>query len=144
MNEHGLVYDYTAQHTIETEKMQFKNPYQGDLFYEILGRCRNVPEALEFLKSHDYIFPSQVLLADALGNSVIINPGIKVMKTGNYQINTNFDITTLNTGYSCGRYDTADTMLKGATDISVLTWHLCLPPRSSRAAFQQFTLTFIT
>ena len=119
MNEYGLFYDYTAQYRMDVSNMSFKNPYQGDLFFEIIGRCKTVSEALEYLENHDYVFPSQVLLADATGNSVIINPGNQVAKTGTFQINTNFNICDLKTGYKCDRYDTANRMLSGQNNISV-------------------------
>jgi hypothetical protein len=66
------------------------------------------------------MFSSQALLADAEGNSVVINAGVKVIKKGNYQINTNFNICNVATGnYSCRRYDIANEMLSRATELSV-------------------------
>jgi hypothetical protein len=120
MNEYGLFFDFTAQDDIDPSKYHLKNPYNGDLFFEILGRCKNVKEALDFLSTHDYTFSSQALLADAEGNSVVINAGAKVIKNGNYQINTNFNICNVATGnYSCRRYDIANEMLSKATKLSV-------------------------
>ncbi len=120
MNEFGLFFDFTAQYDIDPSKYHLKNPYNGDLFFEILGKCKNVKEALDFLSTNDYAFSSQALLADAEGNSVIINAGAKVIKKGNYQINTNFNICNVATGnYSCRRYDIANEMLSGATSLSV-------------------------
>ncbi|RZJ70376.1 hypothetical protein [Flavobacterium sp.] len=121
MNEYGLFYDYTAQYGVDLAKIALKNPYQGDLFFEIIGKCKTVAEALEMLKTHDYSFTSQVLLADATGNSVIINPGNITPKTGNFQISTNFNICDLKTGYKCDRYDTADRILSNAKVASVKT-----------------------
>jgi hypothetical protein len=120
MNEYGLFFDFTAQYDIDPSKYHLKNPYNGDLFFEILGKCKNVKEALDFLSTHDYAFSSQALLADAEGNSVVINAGAKVIKNGNYQINTNFNICNVATGnYSCRRYDIANEMLSKATRLSV-------------------------
>jgi hypothetical protein len=120
MNEYGLFFDFTAQNDIDPSKYHLKNPYKGDLFFEILGKCKNVKEALDFLSTHDYSFSSQALLADAEGNSVVINVGAQVIKTGNYQINTNFNICNVATGnYSCRRYDIANEMLSKATKLSV-------------------------
>lgn len=119
INEHGLFFDFTAI-GLDPAQYPLKNPYYGSLFLDILGQCRNVPEALEFLQTHDYPFSSQALLADAEGNSVIINAGSKVKKTGHYQISTNFNVCQLATKqYSCGRYDIADQMLSQAQTISV-------------------------
>ncbi|MDJ1500029.1 carcinine hydrolase/isopenicillin-N N-acyltransferase family protein [Xanthocytophaga agilis] len=120
MNEYGLFYDYTAQYSIDAAKYQLKNPYNGDLFFEIISKCKTVDEALAFLEKHDYTATSQVLLADATGASVVIHVGAKVKKTGIYQINTNFDILNVPThNYSCGRYDIAERMLSSAKSLSV-------------------------
>ena len=119
MNEYGLFYDFTAQN-IDLTKYQFKNIYKGDLFFEILGKCKTVKEALAFLEKYDYVISSQMLMADALGNSVIINAGTKLTKTGHYQINTNFDINNLKTkNYVCRRYDIAEEALKSAKTVNV-------------------------
>ncbi len=119
VNEYGLFFDFTQQ-SIDPARYNIKNPYQGDLFMTILGQCKTVKEALAFLKMHHYANASQALLADAQGNSVIINAGAQVEKQGNYQINTNFNVSDLKTGnYSCQRYDIANQMLSKATDLSV-------------------------
>ena len=119
MNEYGLFYDFTAQN-IDPSKYHFKNTFKGDLFFELLGKCKTVNEALKFLEKYDYSNSAQVLIADAQGNSVIINAGIKVLKTGNYQINTNFDISKLKTGdYSCRRYDISQDALKDVKTLDV-------------------------
>ncbi|KIO76121.1 hypothetical protein TH53_16725 [Pedobacter lusitanus] len=119
MNEYGLFYDFTAQN-IDASKYNLKNIYKGDLFFEILGKCKTVPEVLKMLEKYDYSDNSQVLIADALGNSVIINVGTKVVKTASYQINTNFNIAALKTGkYSCRRYDISEEALKDAKTLSV-------------------------
>jgi hypothetical protein len=119
MNEYGLFVDFTAQSGIDPAKFNLKHPYYGDLFFEILGKCKTVKEALAFLQIHDYALGSQALLADAEGNSVIINAGAKVMKEGNYQINTNFNISDLKKGVSDRRYDIANSILSKPADLSV-------------------------
>jgi hypothetical protein len=120
MNEYGLFYDFTAQYGIDPAKFDLKHPYNGDVMFELLGKSKTVKEALEFLETHNYTAASQVLLADANGNSAILHVGVKVVKTGNYQINTNFDIANLATGnYSCGRYNIADKLLSNAKSVSV-------------------------
>lgn len=120
MNEYGLFYDYTAQYGIDTSKFDLKHPFKGDVMFEVLGKCKTVNEALKFLETHNYTASSQVLIADATGNSVILHVGVKVMKKGNYQINTNFDIANLTTGnYSCGRYDISNKILSSAKNVSV-------------------------
>ena len=72
MNEYGLFYDFTAQYGIDPAKFELKHPYNGDVMFELLGKCKTVKEALIFLEAHNYTATSQVLIADATGNSVII------------------------------------------------------------------------
>jgi hypothetical protein len=120
MNEHGLFFDFTAQEGIDPSKLNLKNPYYGDLTFEILGKCKNVGEVLDFLKNHDYAFASQALIADASGRSLIINAGIIVEKTGSYQINTNFNICNLkDRNFNCWRYELAEKELAAAKEISI-------------------------
>lgn len=120
MNEYGLFYDFTYQYNIDPSKYKEKPVFEGDLFFEILGKCKNVPEALEYMRKYRYISASQVTISDAEGRSVVINPGAIVEKTGNYQINTNFNIVDVATGnYQCQRYIYANQMLSGASKISV-------------------------
>lgn len=120
MNEYGLFFDFTAQSGIDPSKYSLKNIYPGDLFVEILGKCKNVKEVLEYFKKYDYSSSSQVLFADAEGNSVVMNAGIVVKKTGNFQINTNFNIANQPThNYRCKRYDLSEALLSSATEVSV-------------------------
>ncbi|HTD99025.1 MAG TPA: hypothetical protein VK668_07040 [Mucilaginibacter sp.] len=119
MNEYGLYVDFTAQNGIDAAKFNLKHPYYGDLFFEILGKCKTVKEALVFLQTHDYTYGSQALLADAQGHSVIINAGTKVMKEGSYQINTNFNISDLKKGGADRRYNIANSILSKPSDLSV-------------------------
>jgi hypothetical protein len=119
VNEFGLFMDFTAQN-IDPAQYHIKNPYQGDWAMDILGKCKTVNEALEFVKAHPYAHSAQALIADALGNSVIINAGAQVEKNGPFQINTNFNISDLKTGkYSCQRYDISQQMLSQTTELSV-------------------------
>lgn len=119
VNEYGLFFDFTQQN-IDPSRYGIKNPYQGDLFMTMLGQCKTVSEVLDFLKTHPFANSSQALVADALGNSVIINAGAQVKKQGTYQINTNFNVCDLKTGnYSCQRYDIANQMLSTATQLSI-------------------------
>ncbi|EDM34923.1 hypothetical protein PBAL39_00285 [Pedobacter sp. BAL39] len=119
MNEFGLFFDFTAQN-IDPAKYEIKHPYKGDLFFDILGKCKTVDEALAFLKEQSYSNSAQVLIADATGNSVVINLGTTVVKKGSYQVNTNFDIKNLKDhNYSCRRYDLSDAALADAKSLSV-------------------------
>jgi hypothetical protein len=119
MNEHGLFVDFTAQYGIDPSKLNLQHPYYGDLFFEMLGTCKNVKEALAFLKTHQYAYSAQALLADAEGNSVIVNAQANTVKEGDYQVNTNFNICDLKNGISDRRYNIASEMLSGRTNLSV-------------------------
>ena len=120
MNEHGLFFDFTAQEGIDPSKLNLKNPYYGDLTFEILGKCKNIGEVLDFLKNHDYAFASQALIADASGRSLVINAGAIVEKTDAYQINTNFNICNLkDRNFNCWRYELAEKELSATTEISI-------------------------
>ena len=119
MNEFGLFYDYTAQYGIDPWKYNQKNPYKGDLMFEILGKCKTVKEALVYLNKYDYAFPSQVMLADATGNSIIVNPSTKVVRTGSFQVSTNFNIADAPAkNYNCRRFDIAQEMLNKADQVN--------------------------
>jgi len=118
MNEYGLFYDYTAQYGIDPKKYNLKNPYPGDLMFEILGKCKTVKEAMAYLDKYDYVFPSQVMLADATGNSIIFNSSTKVLRRDSYQVSTNFNIADASTkNYSCRRFDIAELALKKADKV---------------------------
>ncbi|MBN2635644.1 MAG: hypothetical protein JXR61_05195 [Prolixibacteraceae bacterium] len=120
MNEYGLFYDFTAQYGIDPSKFDLKHPYNGDVMFELLGKCKTVDEALAFLEEHNYTAASQVLIADATGNSVILHVGVQVRKNVSYQINTNFDIANLATSnYTCSRYDISENILSNAKSVSV-------------------------
>jgi len=119
MNEYGLFVDFTAQYSIDPSKFNIQNPYGGDLFFDMLSTCKTVKEALAFLKAHPYAYASQALLADAEGNSVIVNVQANTMKEGDCQVNTNFNICDLKKGVSDRRYDIAKNMLSDKSNLSV-------------------------
>lgn len=120
MNEYGLFFDFTAQYDIDFSKLHLAHPYNGDLFFEILGKCKTVPEALEYLKKYDFTASAQATISDASGRSVVINPAAKIEKQGDFQVNTNFNIINAEKGnYYCHRYDFAKQMLSGASSVSV-------------------------
>lgn len=113
MNEHGLFYDFTAQYGITPAERATK-PFDGDLFFEILGHCRTVKEALVLINKHGYTFNSPVTIADATGNSVVLNAGVTGTETRNFTVNTNFNIAdTFNGKYECRRFDMARKMMTG-------------------------------
>lgn len=117
MNEYGLFFDFAAA-SFDPSKLKSKNPYSGFLMWDVLGKCRNVKEALEIITKYDYNSPSQVLLADAEGNSVLINPEGTIKKNGDFQINANCNL--VNKKISCRRPELVKEMLSGSSENSAL------------------------
>ncbi|WP_263603687.1 carcinine hydrolase/isopenicillin-N N-acyltransferase family protein [Chryseobacterium sp. PET-29] len=116
MNEHGLFFDYAAAN-YDLNKLNLTNPYKGDIMWEVLGKCKNVKEAIVILKKYDYISQSQVLLADKEGNSVLINPKGIIEKKGDFQINSNCNM--INGKLACRRPEIANEMLSESTQNNI-------------------------
>lgn len=116
MNEHGLFFDYAAAN-YDLSKLNLTNPYKSDIMWEVLGKCKNVKEALVILKKYDYISQSQVLLADKEGNSVLINPKGIIEKKGDFQINSNCNM--INGKLACRRPEIANEMLSGSKENNI-------------------------
>jgi hypothetical protein len=117
MNEHGLFFDFAAIPRIDPKNREID--FIG--LTEILATSKNVDEALALFEKHTYsAFSSQLLLADATGQSVIINAETIMPKTRDYQITTNFNICDLHDkSYKCLRYDKIEQSLSSANDISI-------------------------
>ena len=110
MNEHGLFYDFAWIPPFETNTAGKNNCLSVE---QMLRKYRDVNEVLKAVKDGDVnITVSQMLIADASGNSAIINGSGVVHKKGNYLISTNFNICTKDQGYECSRYDKIDEMLR--------------------------------
>lgn len=116
MNEHGLFLDFAAAN-YDISKLKQLNPYKGFLMWEVLGKCKNVKEAIAIIKKYDYNSPSQVLLADKEGNSVLINPERIIEKKGDFQVNANCN--SINGKLSCRRPEIVNEELSASKNISV-------------------------
>lgn len=116
MNEYGLFYDFAAAN-YNLSKLNLKNPYKGDLMWEILGKCKTVKEAMVFLKKYDYAISAKALLADKEGDSVVITPEGIIEKTGAFQVNSNCNM--INGKLSCRRPDIANEMLTASKENNV-------------------------
>ncbi len=122
INEHGLFFDFAYIPKVEGKNNINKTRFDGNLFSEILDHCKTVNEALAYLKKHQYeSSTNQILLADATGNSVIVNQDIILGRDGsNYQIITNFNACEINTGnYDCKRFQIIDEGLSNTDSISI-------------------------
>jgi hypothetical protein len=135
MNEYGLFFDFAAA-TYDLSKLHLKNPYRGFLMWEVLGKCKTVSEALAIIKNYDYDSPSQVLIADAEGNSAMINPEGIIEKKGDFQVNANCNI--IDNQVSCRRPEIANEMLSAAKENN-----LALHKRILDKAHQEGNLTTI-
>ncbi|KMQ59988.1 hypothetical protein ACM46_17185 [Chryseobacterium angstadtii] len=116
MNEYGLFYDFAAAN-YDLSKLNLKKPYPGDLMWEILGKCKNVKEAMVFLKKYDFAISAKALLADKEGNSIVVTPEGITEKTGDFQVNSNCNM--INGKLSCRRPDIANEMLSGSTENNI-------------------------
>lgn len=116
MNEYGLFYDFAAAN-YDLSKLNLKNPYKGDLMWEILGKCKNVKEAMVLLKKYDYAISAKALLADKEGNSIVITPGGIIEKKGDFQVNSNCNM--INGKLSCRRPDMANEMLASSKENNI-------------------------
>lgn len=116
MNEYGLFYDFAAAN-YDLSKLNLKNPYKGDLMWEILGKCKTVKEAMVILKKYDYAISAKALLADKEGNSIVITPGGIIEKNGDFQVNSNCNM--INGKLSCRRPDIANEMLSGSKENNI-------------------------
>lgn len=116
MNEHGLFFDFAATGN-PPSKIKPTHPFDGFLMWEVLGKCKNVKEALEMIKKYDDVNPSNILIADKEGNSVIVTSKGVVEKTGNFQVNANCNM--MNGKLSCRRPEIANEALSNSKQNSV-------------------------
>ena len=121
INEYGLAFDFAAIDKVEGKNNIEKTTFEDDLFSEILAKCKTVDEALSFLKKYQFHTPfSQALLADATGNSILINQDAIIKRIGDYQISTNFNACNISSkNYDCLRYDIVDKGLSKRKPISI-------------------------
>ena len=121
INEHGLFFDFAAIPEAEGKNLIGKEKAKFSLFSEISATCKNIEEALVYLNKYQY--PSaynQVLMADAQGNSLIVNQDTILLSTSDYQIATNFNTCRLSKGdYDCQRFSIIDDGLSKSDEISV-------------------------
>lgn len=97
-----------------------------DLGEIVLSKCRNVKQAVDMLKEYNVPqgFGDHLLFADATGDSAVVEwveGELKIIpKEGLFQLVTNFWLSNPELGsYPCSRYDKAQSMLEGKTELSV-------------------------
>nr|WP_321236919.1 carcinine hydrolase/isopenicillin-N N-acyltransferase family protein [uncultured Psychroserpens sp.] len=128
INEHGLAFDFAAINQVEGKNNTGKTSFYGDLFSELLAKCKTVDEALKYLSAYKFHTPySQALLVDATGNSILINQDAIIERRADYQISTNFNACQIQTkSYDCIRYNILDQSLSENNPISVSSFRTLL------------------
>jgi hypothetical protein len=122
VNEKGLCYDIFLHSFLKPMNSSQKPVFQGDLMVYCLEVCSTVDEVLAIFNQYNLEFMDdiQYFVADASGNSVIIEGDEIIPKQGSFQVVTNFLQSNPAHGwYPCWRYDTAVRMLENMSEISV-------------------------
>jgi len=122
MNEKGLVFDGFATSPNKVKKSLDKPAFSGNLMDKVMSECATVDEALEIFGRYNLAFLDQamVFIADANGDSAIIEGDDIVRKKGRYQVCTNFyQSSTKKEDIRCERYKIATAMLEDTDDVSV-------------------------
>ena len=125
MNEHGLFWDATASPYLDIPYSEAnKEKYNGPLMQKVIEECKSLDEALEIF-AHYYCedqYRAQYLIGDASGKSAIIEGDSIILKSGEYQVLTNFYHSAPQLGgYPCWRYDTACSMLQDNNELSLVS-----------------------
>jgi hypothetical protein len=122
MNDQGLVFECPATATRLSDRPQTKPIYPGNLLEKALEECATVDEVLGLFGRYDlhWICAFQIIVADAAGNSAIVEGDEVVRKRGDFQIATNFRQSLHEENpYSIDRYAKAEAMLANASEISI-------------------------
>lgn len=114
MNQKGLFFDAFALEPKEVDGQEGKPRFKGNLIKEVMSTCATVKEALALLDKYSLHFMTrfQMFIADASGDSAIIEGNAIIRKEENYQVVTNFrQSETDSSETSCWRYRVANDML---------------------------------
>ena len=122
MNDQGLFFDSFAVPYRHLTNPESKPVYNGWYIPNVLKDCSTVEEALTDFNQwhHPMLENNQILIADRMGDSAIIEGDIVIRKNGDFQVVTNFLQSNPEHGwYPCWRYDTAVDMLENMNDLSI-------------------------
>lgn len=128
MNDQGLFFDTVSAPRLEMPQYKDNYEYPGDLLTVAMEKCATVQEVIAlyrdigpFLNTTDP--PSTTgtfLYADKLGQSVIIEGDVHVLKESRFQVMTNFYQSRPELGgHPCRRYDIAKGMLQANPTVTV-------------------------
>ena len=122
MNEHGLCWDGTG---CAYREMPYstanKEKYPGPLMQKVIQECSTTQEARSVFASYycEDQFKAQYLLGDSTGASMIVEGDSIIIKSGDFQVLTNFYQSHPELGgYPCWRYNTAVSMLQNSNSLT--------------------------
>jgi len=122
MNEHGLCWDGTGcAYLAMPYSTANKEKYPGPLMQKVIEKCSTTQEARSVFASYycEDQFKAQYLLGDSTGASMIVEGDSIIIKSGDFQVLTNFYQSQPELGgYPCWRYDTAVSILQNSTGVS--------------------------
>lgn len=128
MNEKGLFFDGYATDrrlpiNIDNDKPKY-DKFFDDIRNEIMATCSNVKDVIKLINNYNLtnndLFENAMLFwGDSEGNSIIIDGGNIVSKTGDFQVVTNFHVSKSDK-ITCYRYLTATKLLKNMEIPSVI------------------------
>jgi len=122
VNEHGLFWDGTACAYLEmpiSEKN--KQKYPGPVMQKIMEECATLEDAKSVLEQYfcEDQYKAQYLIGDSTGASMIVEGDHIIMKTGDFQVLTNFYPSHPELGgYPCWRYERAVSILESSDTAS--------------------------
>jgi tetratricopeptide (TPR) repeat protein len=126
MNDQGLFIDGNAISPIDYIPSPNKENYNGPMIDYILATCATVNDAIAFFEKYNTagLRQARFPISDKTGASVVVEWAegkVQFVKPDTwYQISTNFVITNVKDGkYPCSRYNIADTLFQGTTELSV-------------------------
>lgn len=122
MNERGLAFDMFSSKPLPL-KPSTKPGFRGNILAKMMGECATVEDVIKLFEAHSRTFMQRfiMMVADASGDSVVIEQNALVRKKGPYQIQTNFyQSMTPRDQIPCERYKLAAWMLeRAAGEVSV-------------------------
>jgi len=121
INEKGLFFDGFGAPYLEVRNSVNRPVFKVLLADKAMAECSTVDEVLDLFSNYDLSFleEAQLMFADALGNSVIIEGDSVIKNSTDYQVVTNFYLSQVkNRDIDCPRYLKASGILSSGVDAS--------------------------
>jgi len=120
MNEKGFFFDFTAVPPLKMRNQKGKKEYDGNFFDYMASECATVEEALALIGEYnmEMLEPGCMFIADATGDSAIVEGDIIIRKNKHFQVLTNFYPSFIDdpSEIKCDRFKIATDMLEKAAD----------------------------